>query len=66
VKLLLDRAGLDIVPESVPDEMYIEHVLGLTRDGASIPLTLLAFRSNGYTVLKLRAEKRAEGKTASD
>lgn len=38
MKLIVNRYSLDIVPESPIEEAYLETVLGLKRQGDSVPL----------------------------
>lgn len=57
MKLELQRDCLQIIPETVPDEIYIEYILGLTQHGESVPLTRVGFQSNGHVLLRLEARK---------
>ncbi|HZP46279.1 MAG TPA: hypothetical protein VFB15_11580 [Candidatus Binataceae bacterium] len=56
MRLEIYRDHLAIIPESTPDELYIENVLGLTQDGDSTPLTLVALQADGgMTMVRLEA-----------
>jgi hypothetical protein len=57
MRLELHRDHLAIIPESTPDELYIENVLGLVNDGDSIPLTLVALHTDGTAIVRLEARR---------
>jgi hypothetical protein len=57
MKLELTRDALEIIPESVPDEIYIETVLGLLHNDDSIPLIRRGFAVDGQVMLKLEARR---------
>ncbi len=56
MRLETHRDHIAIVPEGIPDEVYIEQVLGLHQDGDSTPLTLVALQADGgMTMVRLEA-----------
>ncbi len=57
MKLDINRDGIDIIPETIQDEIYVESVLGLTQDGDSIPLRRVGIQHDGETLLKLEARR---------
>lgn len=59
MRMELTRDGIEIVPETLPDELYIERVLGLARNGQSIHLRRVGIKSGDREfVAKLVAEGR--------
>lgn len=38
MKIVMNRHSLEIVPEGLTDEIYLEHVLGLEKGGDRVPL----------------------------
>lgn len=65
MKFIVERHGIEVVPENKADEAYIEDTLGLKREGDSVPLV----RQNAWglsciaylTTHPLRKPPAAEG-----
>jgi hypothetical protein len=56
--LEITSKGIKIKPESVQDQAYIQHVLGLRRDGDWIPLLCVAMKTTKpYFIINLTAER---------
>jgi hypothetical protein len=53
----LSRNGIDIIPENVADEVYIEQVLGLVNDGDAVPLVRISIPVDGHAIVSLHAGK---------
>jgi hypothetical protein len=51
MRLELRRKSIEVHPKSIADELYIEQVLGLARNGDSIALTRLSIDAGASLIL---------------
>ena len=58
MELEVTEKGIRIKPENVQDQAYIQHVLGLRKNGDSIPLVCFATH-DGRFIIDLTAGKFA-------